>query len=910
MVKSINLIFTILFLNGLISYAQPKKENQNWTELKQILDECTGQYTNENRPQNTYTTYLTDAPILGNGEIGLVLGGDDQKQTIFFNRNDNWTRALGGVTISTHSEGAAGKHLSYKQNITYSTIESKVNIKGNATEMEVRIAVKQPLAIATLKNTSEKTVQYEINTWSKPMLDLTGRPLEGKPFYLMPWNWHDRHTLSIFNNSVETIPFSYSEGAWPPQNQKQNPFWKLITAFDDQFFIQSVTTNKFLAANDDGTLVALEQLRGDNSGKWEINPTYMGFFFKNVKLGKTMSYENNVVKVKECESDKKEPRSWMRKELRWQFEYPEGYFDKTTNSIDEGITSTFREITEDIFISKATISTRIIEGNVKIENGIQEVKVKPGESITIAMAIDGDGNRKDQINDSKQYLASGKKRLMLLNKEAIENLDLKREKWWKDYWLKCWVNLGNKKLNQYWYGAYHTLACASRPGGDEMPSLWGPWITVDNPNWGNDHYNNYNHIAPYFGIFSGNRCELIEPYVENQMKYLPYFKNSTAKAGYKGVVFPRVTKYPETTEKVKTVVPVGGVKNRELLLNDQLDAAVYIGLNIFFYYEYTHNIEFLKEKAYPFAIECINFFEDYLKFENGRYVLYKSGAREGTGNDTNPAYPLGFIKKLCQFLISGSKALGVDEGRRQKWKHINANISNYPTTKVNGKVVFKEAENRPEVGSVNNGVHDNASRLQFIYPGEQIGLESDSCLLEIARNSWEHLNSKPDEPAWLQGNNFPIVLPQVVRIGVDPDYLYPEIIKSLDKCFRNNLTVFIFGGGVENCGATEALNSMMMQSHESSIKLFPVWPKSVDAKFNQLRAKGAFLISSELKNGKVKYLKVVSIKGGIIRITNPWQGAKISMLVNDVKTDIPGTDILEIVTQTDEKIIINPENVQ
>ncbi|MDX1284306.1 MAG: hypothetical protein R3182_04820, partial [Draconibacterium sp.] len=880
------------------------EENKDWTELKQILDNCAGEYTNDNRPKNTLTTYLTDAPILGNGEIGLVLGGDDDKQTIYLNRNDNWTRALGGVTISTESEGTEGANLNYKQNITASTIEGKLNIKGNATELECRVVVDQPLALITVKNSSEKTVRYEINTWSKPYLDDKGRPLEGKPFYLMPWNWYDTHTLSDNNKTVETIPFSYKEGIWPAKDTAQNPFWKLIQAFDDQWFVQNVNTNKFLVVNEDGSLDALEQLRGDNSGKWEIIPVYQGFFFKNVKLGKTMAHENNKVVVKEFESDKTEHRSWMRKELRWQFEYPEGYFDKATNSIDGEIASTYREVIEDIFISKATISTRVIGGKVEVEDGIQKVDVPAGESITIAIAVDGDGNRKNKIHDIEYYLASGKNRLLKLNEKAIENLDREREEWWKNYWLKCWVNLGNKKLNQYWYGAYHALGCASRAGGDEMPSLWGAWITVDNPNWGNDHYNNYNHISPYFGIFSGNRCDLIEPYAENQMKYLPYFKNRTARAGYKGVVFPRVTKYPETTEEVKNEVPIAKSKNRELLLNDQLDASVYIGLNIFFYYEYTLDETFLKETAYPFAIECINFFEDYLEFEDGRYVLYKSGAREGTGNDTNPAYPLGYIKKLCQFLLSTSETLGVDEERREKWNHIFEYISNYPTTEVNGKTVFKEAENRDEIGLVNNGVHDNASRLQFIFPGEQVGLESDPQLLEIAYNSWEHLNSKPAEPAWLQGNNFPIVLPQVVRIGVDPDYLYPEIIKSLETCFRNNLTVFIFGGGIENCGATEAINSMMMQSHESSIKLFPVWPQDVDAKFNQIRAKGAFLVSSELKNGEIKYVEILSKKGGVIRITNPWQGSEISMTVNDKNIEIDSAEILEIRTSLNDKILL------
>ena len=54
------------------------------------------------------------------------------------------------------------------------------------------------------------------------------------------------------------------------------------------------------------------------------------------------------------------------------------------------------------------------------------------------------------------------------------------------------------------------------------------------------------------------------------------------------------------------------------------------------------------------------------------------------------------------------------------------------------------------------------------------------------------------------------------------------------------------GGGIESCGGIiSAVDEMLMQSHEGVIRVFPVWPKEMPARFGNLRAYGAFLVSGE-----------------------------------------------------------------
>ena len=51
----------------------------------------------------------------------------------------------------------------------------------------------------------------------------------------------------------------------------------------------------------------------------------------------------------------------------------------------------------------------------------------------------------------------------------------------------------------------------------------------------------------------------------------------------------------------------------------------------------------------------------------------------------------------------------------------------------------------------------------------------------------------------------------------------------------------------------EALNNMMVQSDGGIIKVFPVWREDYDGKFSTIREKGAFLVSSEMKDNTVQY---------------------------------------------------------
>jgi alpha-L-fucosidase 2 len=213
----------------------------------------------------------------------------------------------------------------------------------------------------------------------------------------------------------------------------------------------------------------------------------------------------------------------------------------------------------------------------------------------------------------------------------------------------------------------------------------------------------------------------------------------------------------------------------------------------------------------------------------------------------------------------------VDGDRRAKWQYIIDHLPAYPTEQANGKTTFRAAEN--SAGNVRGW------GMLSVWPSGQIGLGSDAKLLAIAHDS-------------IRGySNHPLTAPALARLGYDPGKLLDGM---RGHCLTNgypNAYIFFQGGGVETASTIPAaINEMLMQSHEGLLRLFPVWPKSNDARFTRLRAYGAFLVSSELAAGLVKSVTLESEKGRDCTVLNPWPGKTVVVMRNGQKSaQVAGT---------------------
>jgi hypothetical protein len=88
------------------------------------------------------------------------------------------------------------------------------------------------------------------------------------------------------------------------------------------------------------------------------------------------------------------------------------------------------------------------------------------------------------------------------------------------------------------------------------------------------------------------------------------------------------------------------------------------------------------------------------------------------------------------------------------------------------------------------------------------------------------------------------------------------------------------------------------------IRLFSGIPKKQNASFERIRAWGAFLVSANLKDEMVSKVKIVSEKGRLCTLVNPWAGKKVLLIRNGKKAEVLSGNRISFKTSPHESIEI------
>ncbi|WP_336775661.1 glycosyl hydrolase family 95 catalytic domain-containing protein [Paenibacillus sp. MMO-58] len=483
-------------------------------------------------------------------------------------------------------------------------------------------------------------------------------------------------------------------------------------------------------------------------------------------------------------------------------------------------------------------------------------------------------------HDEENHLQESIRKVGLIGENMIASLRSEHDDWWSAFWAKSAIEIGDELLEKFWYGSHYIMACCSR-NKRFAPGLFGNWITTDTPEWSGDYHLNYNYQAPWWGVYSSNHIELSEPYDTPLLEYMPNGRRYAEEyLGCRGLYYD-VGIGPKGLPTALCNTPY---ENGHMFLGQKSNSALST-VNMLMRFYYTYDLEYAGF-VYPFLAEVADFWEDYLTFEDGRYVIHRDAIHEvGTYTeshdddhwdrgleDMNPILSLALIRMLFKGLLDISRQLRLDADRHEKWTHILEHISEYPTFQREGKTIFRLTEQGYDWWP------DNTLAIQHIWPAGGIGLDSDPGLLEIAKDTITVLNR------WTDYNGFPTIFTAAARVGYDPETILRELRRQCSEHSFPNLFIFFGGGGIECCsGVPAAINEMLLQSHEQVIRLFPVWPRDKAARFHNLRAVGAFVISSELSEGKVTNIELTSEKGQPCRIFNPWPNEAFSLMEVDVE---------------------------
>ena len=105
---------------------------------------------------------------------------------------------------------------------------------------------------------------------------------------------------------------------------------------------------------------------------------------------------------------------------------------------------------------------------------------------------------------------------------------------------------------------------------------------------------------------------------------------------------------------------------------------------------------------------------------------------------------------------------------------------------------------------------------------------------------------------------------------------------------------------LENMGACNAVNEMLMQSHAGAIRLFPVWDAQAlgAARFTSLRAYGAFVITAAIDAmGLVGTVELLSERGADCKVVSPWPSLKVVEASGEAVTAAKDGEVYTFPTQ-------------
>lgn len=575
--------------------------------------------------------------------------------------------------------------------------------------------------------------------------------------------------------------------------------------------------------------------------------------------------------------------------------------------------------TSEVVLKSKVLGTQAVAEKNKDSEAVLKFTLEPGQTVQIVTSVGGGGqnyNYTGSLQGKEPQIEASEILEQYQNAQDLASLKESNDQWWKDYWLKSYINIGDEQLHRYYYGSLYYMACTSRE--DSLPSgLYGIWTTTDGAMWNGDFHMNYNFIAPFYGMHSSNRGEfsksLKDPLLDFMESGSQRAKTDLANVyhdyiyggnqpGENGTAFNdgKFDGRPELVNGIEDGIlyPValgpwgsytwGGEAGGYLM---QVYNAGFSAMGLTQYYNYTKDGDYLKE-IYPYLLANANFYEKWCEKEDlgdgkYRYNIW-TGAHENTF-DMNSGTAIGTVKNILECLIDGTEDGNIfpPAEKLAVWKDMYENFADYPIQEFVPQSDANFTYDKPyiplsEVGAKFRA-HEANVGLEFIAPGQQLGYDSDPEVREAARNSIE-LKEIANRNIWSQINETPKVYLHAVRSGVDPQYIMDKFKILLDSSMCENFVIQDGYHGIEKAGAIEFINTMLLQSDNDIIKVFPNWT-GADASFTRLRERGAFLLSSSMTGGQVDYIEITSEKGEPVKLVNPWDNAIVRV------TDQSGQEI-------------------
>lgn len=457
---------------------------------------------------------------------------------------------------------------------------------------------------------------------------------------------------------------------------------------------------------------------------------------------------------------------------------------------------------------------------------------------------------------------------------------------WQTFFGKSKVILPDKFLERLWYYSFYILGCSSGKNGrrfEQASGLNGLWDIRQPTIWGSLWYWDVNIQASYWPVYTANHLELAEVFNDGFLSYARYAEKR-AREFYHANGY--AIDYP--FEFYNCIWP-------------------WCAQFLWWYYEYTQDTTFLREKAYPMFREQIAFIQDIIHFdeEKGTYFFFPDVSPEQGPITCNSTITVSTVKYLLKAAIKANEILHESAKDKATFEELLTKLPAYPVGRVDhyGEV-FKDSELAPPDISLRH-----PSLLMPIFPAGEISSLSDERIRQIAENTVNFVSEHTEIGVF----PFGWISAAAARLGKGSMALRVLYEQGIDLILRSNgmgaeetdrwinhcnvdFGQLYYPSMMECVGEFAAcVNEMLLQSLGDVISVFPALPNGdaepkrgayrprplveptipkhppvwEDCYFEGFLGKGGFEVSALLKGGKLRYIKIKSRFGLPIKLKIP-----------------------------------------
>lgn len=402
------------------------------------------------------------------------------------------------------------------------------------------------------------------------------------------------------------------------------------------------------------------------------------------------------------------------------------------------------------------------------------------------------------------------------------------------------------------FGRYLAIS-ASREGSQPM-TLQGIWTYKKISPWRSNYTVNINTEMNYWPLLTCNLPELCKP-LNTFIEELAESGKGTAKRLYGARGFT----CHHNVDLWRMTNPVDGCA-QWLFWNM---AGAWFTRHLFEYYEYTGDIDFLRNEAYPVILESAKFCVDILvPDENGNLIAAPSTSPENKYIDENgnevavsqtTTMTMSIIKDNLQNAINCADILGDDDPFIDEIKEVLPKLLPFKTGKDGRLLEWYEEKPEDEIK------HRHVSHLYGLYPANLIDVDRTPELVDAARKT---LKKRGDggtgwSLGWKinffsrlrDGNHALKLLNNQLRYIPNPETrgrggTYPNMLDAHPP--------FQIDG---NFGATSGIAQMFIQSFGNRTLILPALPDEwKNGSVKGLLTKGGAVLDIEWKDGKLSKL--------------------------------------------------------